>query len=91
MTSLKSGKGGLDKNTYKALNADEHPTITFRMTSYSAEPKDGAFAAKVGGTLTVNGVTRDVLLLTTISGEPGALQAVTILLYYCINAFVVVK
>ena len=76
VTSLKSGKGGLDKNTYKALNADKHPTITFRMTSYSAEPKDGAFAAKVGGTLTVNGVTRDVLLLATISGEPGALQAV---------------
>lgn len=76
VTSLKSGKGGLDKNTYKALNAGQHPTITFRMTSYAAEPKDGAFAAKVGGMLTVNGVTKDVTLLATISGEPAALQAV---------------
>jgi polyisoprenoid-binding protein YceI len=76
VTSLKSGKGGLDKNTYKALNAEQHPNITFRMTSYAAEPKDGAFAATVGGTLTVNGVTKDVVLLATISDEAAALQAV---------------
>lgn len=76
VTSLKSGKGGLDKNTYKALDAGRHPTITFRMTSYAAEPREGTFDAKVGGTLTVNGVTKDVTVLATISGEPNALQAV---------------
>jgi polyisoprenoid-binding protein YceI len=76
VTTLKSGKGGLDKNTYKALNAEQHPTIVFRMTSYAAEPQDGAFAAKVGGTLTVNGVTKDVAIAATLSGEPGALRAV---------------
>lgn len=76
VTSLKSGKGGLDRNTYKALNAEQHPNISFRMTSYAAEPKDGAFAATVGGTLTVNGVTRDVILRAMISGEAAALQAV---------------
>ena len=76
VTSLKSGKGGLDKNAYKALNASQHPNITFRLTSYAAEPKNGAFAAKVGGTLMVNGVERDVVLDATISGEPGALRAV---------------
>lgn len=76
VTSLKSGKGGLDKNTYKALNAEQHPTITFRLTSYAAEPKAGAFEAKVGGLLKVNGVEKDVVLLATISGEPDALRAV---------------
>lgn len=76
VTSLKSGKGGLDKNTYKALNAEKHPEITFRMTSYVAEPKNGAFAARVGGTLTVNGVTKDVVLAATLTGEAMALQAV---------------
>lgn len=76
VTSLKSGKGGLDKNTYKALNAEQHPTITFRMTSYTSDSKDGACAAQVGGTLTVNGVTKDVTLQATITGDASALKAV---------------
>lgn len=76
VTSLKSGKGGLDKNTYKALNADQYPTINFRLTSYASEAKDGVFAAKVGGMLTVSGVEKAVTLDATLSGEPGALQAV---------------
>jgi polyisoprenoid-binding protein YceI len=76
VTSLKSGKGGLDKNTYKAMNAEKHPTITFRLTSYMAEPKNGAYAAKIGGMLTVNGVDHAVMLDATITGEPAALQAV---------------
>ena len=76
VTSLKSGKGGLDKNAYKAMNAEKHPTVTFRLTSYSAEPNGGVYAAKVGGMLTVNGVEKPVTLDATLSGEPGALQAV---------------
>ena len=76
VTSLKSGKGGLDKNAYKAMNAEKHPTISFRLTSYTAEPNAGAIAARVGGMLTVNGVERPVTLEATLTGEPGALQAV---------------
>ncbi|MDT0678670.1 YceI family protein [Autumnicola musiva] len=30
--SLKSGKGAMDKNTYKALNTDKHKKITYSMT-----------------------------------------------------------
>lgn len=30
-TSLKSGKGGMDKNTYKALNTDKNPNITYKL------------------------------------------------------------
>ena len=60
VTSLKSGKGGLDKNTYKALNAEKNPTITFVMQTYEAAPKGEAFAATITGLLTVNGVQKPI-------------------------------
>lgn len=69
VTSLKSGKGGLDKNLYKALKADQHPTITFVMKRYTAEPAGDAFAAVLTGTLTVNGVEKDITANATLTGD----------------------
>lgn len=77
VTSLKSGKGGLDKNMYKALHADEHPTISYRMTTYTSTPDGSKAAAKVSGLLTVNGVEKEIPLTATISSDgKGGLQAV---------------
>lgn len=74
--SLKSGKGGLDKNLYKALRADEYPTIQFVMTSYQSSPKDSAFAAVVTGMLTVNGVQKTITAQTTMTADgKGGLRA----------------
>jgi polyisoprenoid-binding protein YceI len=70
VTSLKSGKGGLDKNLYKALNAGTHPDITFVMKTYDlAESGD----AVITGDLTVNGVTKAVRATAkmTPAGENG--------------------
>jgi polyisoprenoid-binding protein YceI len=75
VTSLRSGKGGLDRNAYKALNAERHPSITFRLTSYAAEPRAGAYAARVSGMLSVNGVERPVTLDATVSGDANELKA----------------
>jgi polyisoprenoid-binding protein YceI len=72
VTTLKSGKGGLDKNTYKALNAEKHPDITFRMTSYDAVPSASAAKAIVKGMLTVNGVSKEVALDATITGDAAS-------------------
>lgn len=69
VTTLKSGKGGLDKNAYKALNATLHPNITFKMTNYSAVPSATGAKATVKGLLTVNGVEREVTLDANISGD----------------------
>ena len=69
VTSLKSGKGGLDKNLYKALKAEQHPTITFVMKTYRGEAKGEAFAAVITGTLTVNGVDKDVTADATMTGD----------------------
>ena len=69
VTSLKSGKGGLDKNTYKALNAEKYPEIRFRLTSYKTEPSATGATAIVRGLLTVNGVEKEVSLTTAMSGD----------------------
>jgi polyisoprenoid-binding protein YceI len=74
--SLKSGKGGLDKNMYKAMHAQQHPNITYRMTSFSSRPENGAYAAVVTGMLTVNGIEKEVSLDAVLSGDAQALKAV---------------
>jgi hypothetical protein len=56
--SLKAKDEGINKNTYKALNADAHPTISFRLRSYTVD--EAQLHAK--GTLTINGVERDIEL-----------------------------
>ena len=50
--SLESGKGGMDKNAYKALNEDDYPTIKFTSSEVSA--------SKITGKLTINGKTKTV-------------------------------
>ena len=77
VTSLKSGKGGLDKNLYKALNAERNPTITFVMMTYDATPKGDAFDAVITGLLTVNGVAKEVKAEATMTPDgKGGLKAV---------------
>jgi polyisoprenoid-binding protein YceI len=70
VTSLKSGKGGLDKNLYKALNAPKNPDITFVMKTYDLSASGEAV---ITGDLTVNGVTRPVQATATMTpaGENG--------------------
>ena len=70
VTSLKSGKGGLDKNLYRALNAEKNPTITFVMKTYDANEKG---QAAITGDLTVNGVTKPVTAQATMTtaGKDG--------------------
>lgn len=77
VTSLKSGKGGLDKNLYKALSAEKNPTITFVMKTYSATPNGGAYDAVITGLLTVNGVEKEVKAEATMTPDgKGGLRAV---------------
>ena len=50
--SLESGKGGMDKNAYKALNEDDYPTIKFSSTEVSS--------SKIKGHLIINGKSKTV-------------------------------
>lgn len=69
--SLTSPRSGLDKNMHKALNVQQHPDITFRLTSLSAASTPGAFTAV--GTLKVAGVEREVELALTLGRSGDAL------------------
>ncbi|NVJ47555.1 MAG: YceI family protein [Cytophagia bacterium] len=55
--SLKSGKKGMDKNAYKALNTDDYPNIQFKLNNCTME---SATKGKATASLTIAGFSRDV-------------------------------
>src|SRR5690606_9017466 len=65
--SLKSGKGAMDKNAYKALKTDDHKEIGFILNKVSKIEKSGdKFILTAEGRLTIAGTTKNVQLLTTV-------------------------
>ncbi len=63
--SLKSGKGGMDKNTYKALNTDKHKTITYKLTEVKSIDCTTTGNCKVTttGNLTIAGTTKPIEII----------------------------
>lgn len=63
--SLKSGKGGMDKNTYKALNTDKHKTITYELKSVKNLDCTSKTSCKIttNGVLTISGTRQNVELI----------------------------
>lgn len=76
VTGLHSGKSGLDKNMYKALQAEKHPAIRFAMSSYEVEDgkTPGTLAIDAKGTLQIAGVERPVHLPITATRAGDALR-----------------
>ena len=60
--SLKSGKGGMDKNTYKALKADKNKRITFQLNKVNSIDCTSTSQCKVStsGYLTIAGTKKPV-------------------------------
>ena len=68
---MKSGKRGMDKNTYKALKTDTHKSIRYNLVDVVSIEKIDATTFKVqcNGELTIAGTTKTALidfLLTTM-------------------------
>ncbi|OWK73956.1 hypothetical protein CBW16_00610 [Flavobacteriaceae bacterium JJC] len=59
--TLKSGKGAMDSNAYKALEADKYPNITFTATSVNMGK------GTMTGKLTVTNVTKTVSFPVTVA------------------------
>lgn len=64
--SLKSEHTMMDNNTYKALNADNNPNITYVETGATVTPVDAStFTIKTTGKLTIAGNTRETDVTAT--------------------------
>lgn len=65
---LKSGKGGMDKNTYKALNTDEYKNIEFKLEQVKDFQDKGNkhYQIKGVGTLKIAGTSRQIPLEFTM-------------------------
>jgi polyisoprenoid-binding protein YceI len=69
---LKSHKSGMDKNTYKALKSDQHPSINFQFARViSITNANGGQLIKTGGKLTIAGITKSVYLDVTAKTSDG--------------------
>lgn len=59
--SLKSGKSGMDKNTYKALNTEKYKQITFKLSKVNSINCSGDVCkVSVIGNLTISGSTKPI-------------------------------
>jgi len=66
--SLKSGKSGMDRNTYKALMTDKHKNITFRhsKTTNTKVISGNKYEVTVQGALKIAGVTKTATITSQI-------------------------
>ncbi|HKQ56983.1 MAG TPA: YceI family protein [Candidatus Eisenbacteria bacterium] len=75
VTGMKSGKEGLDKNMYKALLAEKHPEIRFRMAGYEVGAvTDTVTRIDVKGTLTVAGVDQEIAMAASMRRHGDAMR-----------------
>ncbi|TDN95283.1 YceI-like domain-containing protein [Salegentibacter sp. 24] len=60
--SLESGKGGMDKNAYKALNTDQYKNIEFKLDEVKKIEASSNDTFKVNGvaTLKISGISKQV-------------------------------
>ena len=58
------------------LETAKYPEITFRSTDVKGGLKNGKFEVKIGGDMTLHGVTKHVTIPATVSVEGNSLHAV---------------
>ena len=74
VNTFTSDKDGLTKQMFKAMKADKHPVITFKLTGYTVEPAAAGVTVKPTGTLTVAGVEKPIDILLDVKEQAGSLH-----------------
>ena len=74
VNTFTSNKDGLTKQMFKAMKAEQHPLITFRLTGYTVVAGAGATTVKPSGMLTVAGVERPIDMVLEVSEQAGGLH-----------------
>jgi hypothetical protein len=74
LSTFTSDKDGLTKQMFKAMKADKHPVITFKLNAYTVEPAAGGMSIKPSGTLTVAGVEKPIDMVLDVKEQNGALH-----------------
>lgn len=76
--ALKSGKGPMDKNAYKALKTGANRNITFTATSATVTPAGAnTYQVKCNGKLTIAGTSRETDLVAICKQNPDKTLQVT--------------
>jgi hypothetical protein len=73
VTSLRSGKNGLDKNMWQDLKATEAPTIRFHLERYQLAPAGDTLGIQAEGTLGIAGKDRPVTLAARVTPDAAGL------------------
>lgn len=72
--SLKSGKSGMDKNTYKALRTDKFKKISFRLNKVnSINGSSGTYSITANGNLTIAGESKPITIKLTLKADGNAI------------------
>lgn len=74
---LKSGKGAMDKNAYKALKTDKSPNITYTAATSTVSGSGTDYVVKTNGKLTIAGATLDAEVIATCKVHPDKTVTVT--------------
>ena len=74
VNTFTSDKDGLTKQMFKAMKADKHPIITFKLNGYTVEPAANGMTVKPTGTLTVAGVEKPIDMVLDVIERTTALH-----------------
>lgn len=74
--SMKSGQSIMDSRAQKALKADAHPNITYKLTSATVtSTAKGKYTIKAEGNLNISGVTKAVsMTVNGVTNSDGSIQ-----------------
>ena len=75
VSALDCKNGTMNNHMRKALKADEHPTISFQLTTYDLVQSGEAMRATLNGSLTMGGVEKPIAFDADVTpGDAGVLQ-----------------